>query len=155
MARLDAIKHISEVGELQENRPESRQWLSAYETHLEAIKRNSFTVGEIYGGPSFVVARYVEEDAIDIGFDFNLADKMIEAAQRATNRNIVAMRDYPLNQFATFLTNHDQDRLASKLLLDVGRNKVAAVDGSGSAWRRDWHVRQQTRRTHPHADAVG
>ena len=129
--RLDAIKHISEVGELQENRPESRQWLSAYETHLEAIKRNSFTVGEIYGGPSFVVARYVEEDAIDIGFDFNLADKMIEAAQRATNRNIArahraAMRDYPLNQFATFLTNHDQDRLASKLLLDVGRNKVAA-----------------------------
>ena len=129
--RLDAIKHIIEVGELQENRPESRQWLSAYETHLEGIKRNSFTVGEIYGGPSFVVARYVEEDAIDIGFDFNLADKMIEAAQRGTNRNIAcahraAMRDYPLNQFATFLTNHDQDRLASKLLLDVGRNKVAA-----------------------------
>ncbi len=129
--RLDAIKHLIEVGELQENQPESRQWLSAYEAHLESIKPNSFTVGEVYGAPSFVVARYVDEKAIDIGFDFDLADKMIEAAQRGNKRNIVrahrrVMRDYPLNQFATFLTNHDQDRLANKLLGHVGRNKVAA-----------------------------
>ena len=129
--RLDAIKHIIEVGELQENRPESRQWLTAYESHLESVKRNSFTVGEIFGGPSFVVTRYVDEGAIDVGFDFRLADEMISAAQRANNRDIVrahrtAMRDYPQNQFATFLTNHDQNRLANRLLQDVGKNKVAA-----------------------------
>ena len=129
--RLDAIKHIIERGELQENLPESRQWLSDYEAHLESVKRHNFTVGEIFGGPSFVVARYVDEDAIDVGFDFKLADEMISAAQRGVNRNIArahrtAMRDYPLNQFATFLTNHDQDRLANVLLQDVGRNKVAA-----------------------------
>ena len=129
--RLDAIKHIIEVGESQENRPESRHWLSAYETHLETVKRNSFTVGEIFNGPSFIVARYVDEDAIDIGFDFRLADEMISAAQRGTNRELArahrtAMRDYPLNQFATFLTNHDQDRLANRLLNDHSRNKAAA-----------------------------
>ncbi len=129
--RLDAVKHLIEVGELQENRPESRQWLSAYEAHLESIKPNSFTVGEAYGAPSFVLARYVDERAIDIGFDFDLAEKMIEAAQRGSKRNIArahrrVMRDYPLNQFATFLTNHDQDRLANKLLGHLGRNKVAA-----------------------------
>ena len=130
--RLDAIKHIIEVGELQENRSESRRWLSGYEAHLESIKSNSFTVGEIFGGPSFVVARYVEDDAIDVGYDFNLADKMIDAAQRGTNRDLArahrnALRDYPPHQFATFLTNHDQNRLATQLLGDVGRNKVAAA----------------------------
>ena len=129
--RLDAIKHIIEIGELQENLPESRQWLTNYEAHLEAVKANSFSVGEIFGGASFVVARYVEERAIDAGFDFKLAEEMIDAAQRGSKRDIArahrnAMRDYPANQFATFLTNHDQDRLANKLFQDIGRNKVAA-----------------------------
>lgn len=129
--RLDAIKHIIEVGERQENTPESRAWLSAYEAHLEAVKPNSFTVGEIFNGPSFIVARYVQERAIDVGFDFKLADEMISAAQRGSNRDIQrahrnALRDYPAGQFATFLTNHDQDRLANRLRFDVGANKVAA-----------------------------
>ena len=129
--RLDAIKHIIEVGERQENTPESRAWLREYEAHLESVKPNSFTVGEIFNGPSFIVSRYVEERAIDIGFDFNLADEMISAAQRGSNRDIRraqrnALRDYPAQQFATFLTNHDQDRLANRLLFDVGANKAAA-----------------------------
>lgn len=129
--RLDAIKHLIEDGEVQENLPESRQWLSSYEARLEEIKPGSFTVGEVFGGPSFVVARYVNERAIDVGFDFKLAGEMIGAASRGNNRNIIrahraAMRDYPFNQFATFLTNHDQNRLANALRQDVGRNKVAA-----------------------------
>ena len=129
--RLDAIKHLIEAGESQENTPESRAWLTAYENRLEAVKPHSFTVGEIFNGPSFIVARYIEEGAIDVGFDFNLADKLISAAQRGVNRDIArahrnAIRDYPLNQFATFLTNHDQVRLANKLLFDIGKNKVAA-----------------------------
>ena len=129
--RLDAIKHLIELGELQENTPESRQWLTQYESHLETIKPNSFTVGEIFNGPSFIVSRYINEGAIDIGFDFKLSEEMIGAAQSGSKRDIArahrnAMRDYPFNQFATFLTNHDQIRLANQLLQDVGRNKVAA-----------------------------
>ncbi len=129
--RLDAIKHLIERGQLQENLPESRAWLREYEAHLESVKPNSFTVGEVFGGPSFVVARYVEDRAIDIGFDFKLADAMLDAAQRGNNRDVaraqrIAMRDYPGNQFATFLTNHDQNRLANQLLHDRGKNKVAA-----------------------------
>ena len=129
--RLDAIKHLIEDGERQENLPESRHWLSSYEAHLETVKPGSLTVGEIFGGPSFVVARYVNERAIDIGFDFKLAGEMVEAASRGSNRDIIrahraAMRDYPFNQFATFLTNHDQNRLANALREDVGKNKVAA-----------------------------
>lgn len=129
--RLDAIKHLIENGEVQENTPESRQWLTGYEAHLEAVKPNSLNVGEIFNGASFIVARYVEEDSIDVGFDFKLSEEMIGAALRGTNRDIAraqrnAMRDYPFNQFATFLTNHDQNRLASVLNGDVDKNKVAA-----------------------------
>ena len=129
--RLDAIKHLIELGESQENRPESRAWLADYEAHLENIKPHNLTVGEVYGGPAFIVARYVNEGAIDMGFDFNLADKMISAAQRGNKRDIarahqIATREYPSNQFATFLSNHDQDRLANRLRFDVGKNKVAA-----------------------------
>lgn len=130
--RLDAIKHLIEDGERQENTPASRQWLRDYEAHLETVKPNSFTVGEIFNGPSFVVARYVEEGAIDAGFDFKLSEEMIGAAQSGSKRDIQrahrnAMRDYPGNQFATFLSNHDQNRLFKRLLHDIGRNKVAAA----------------------------
>ena len=129
--RLDAIKHLIEVGERQENTPESRAWLADYEAHLESLKPNSFTVGEVYGAPAFILRRYIDDGAIDIGFDFNLADKMISAAQRGSNRDIarahsIARREYPPNQFAAFLTNHDQDRLANRLRFDRGKNKVAA-----------------------------
>lgn len=129
--RLDAIKHIIEVGEIQENTPESRQWLANYEAHLESVKPNSFTVGEIFNGASFIVTRYIEEEAIDTGFDFKTAEEMIGAAQRGSNKDIIrahrnAMRDYPFNQFATFLSNHDQNRLANQLNNDVDKNKVAA-----------------------------
>ena len=129
--RLDAIKHLIELDEIQDNTPESRQWLTQYEAHLESIKPNSFTVGEIFNGPSFIVSRYINERAIDIGFDFKLSEEMIGAAQSGNKRDIArahrnAMRDYPFNQFATFLTNHDQIRLSNQLLHDVGRNKVAA-----------------------------
>ena len=129
--RLDAIKHIVENGEIQENTPESRQWLTEYEAHLESVKPNSFTVGEIFNGASFIVTRYIEERSIDSGFDFKVAEEMIGAAQSGSNKDIIrahrnAMRDYPLNQFATFLTNHDQNRLANLLNNDVGKNKVAA-----------------------------
>ena len=113
-------------------------------THLKAVNgsqvmkpisnplnRIVFTVGEIFNGASFVVARYIDERSIDTGFDFNLSDQMISAAQRGSNRDIArahrnAMRDYPFNQFATFLTNHDQNRLANQLLEDMNANKVAA-----------------------------
>ena len=129
--RLDAIRHIIEVGERQENTVESRQWLSDFEAHLESVKPNSFTVGEVFNGPSFIVSRHVDEGAIDIGFDFKLSEEVISAAQSGSKRNIGrahrnAMRDYPRNQFATFLTNHDQDRLMNRLLHDFRRNKVAA-----------------------------
>ena len=129
--RLDAIKHIIEVDERQENTPESRAWLAGYEAHLESVKPHSLTVGEIFNGPSFIVSRYIEAGAIDLAFDFNLADKMISAAQRGSNRDLArahryALRDYPLNQFAAFLTNHDQNRLANQLSFDNGKNKVAA-----------------------------
>ena len=90
-----------------------------------------FTVGEIFNGPSFIVSRYVNERAIDVGFDFKLSEEMIGAAQSGNKRDIArahrnALRDYPFNQFATFLSNHDQNRVANQLLGDVGRNKVAA-----------------------------
>jgi len=129
--RLDAVKHIIEDGQRQENTPESRDWLSAFEATLEREKPNNFTVGEIYNGPPFIVARYLEQGAFDAAFDFNLADAMISAAQRGRNREIrrahqVALREYPQAGLATFLSNHDQTRLVNRLLHDSERNKVAA-----------------------------
>lgn len=129
--RLDAVKHIIEDGEIQENTPESREWLAGYEAHLESVKPNTFTVGEIFNGAPFVIVRYLDAGSFDMGFDFNISDKILSSTLKGNANDIArahrnAMRDYPFNQFATFITNHDQNRLATQLNSNVDRNKVAA-----------------------------
>ena len=130
--RLDAIKHVIEDGELQELTPQTRAWLVDFQAHLQTVKPDVLTVGEFFNVPAFRIAPYVEENAVNIAFEFDLASDIIRSVLRKNKRDITraherGLRDYPLNQFAVFLTNHDQTRIATQLIGDVGANKVAAT----------------------------
>ena len=68
---------------------------------------------------------------MDLAFEFSLADAIATAAQQGrgevlaeTQRQVLDA--YPAGQYATFLTNHDQDRIASLLVGDVDKAKLAA-----------------------------
>jgi glycosidase len=87
-------------------------------------------VGEVWENTN-TTAKYLQGDEFDLAFEFSLAEDMVKTVN-LENANIInrqVQRSYsllPPLQFATFLTNHDQDRLMDQLGYSPDKNKVAA-----------------------------
>jgi glycosidase len=127
--RLDAVKHFIEDGETQENTPASIAWAAAFNTHVQSLNPNALTVGEIWSN-SFAIAPYVP-NSVNLAFEFDLAMAMVDSAFGRSKSGVASLvaraQDiYPFGQYATFLTNHDQNRVMSELRGDVGPAQVAA-----------------------------
>ena len=126
--RLDAIKHLIEDGRTQENTPATHEWLRGFYTFYKETNPDAVTVGEVWSSTTEVV-KYVG-DQVDLAFEFDTAQAILKSV-RFEDRNYIlrahrlATGQYPLNQFATFLTNHDQERAMSELDEDVNRAKMA------------------------------
>ncbi len=127
--RLDAVKHLIEEGRVQENTPATHEWLRGFYTFYKSINPAALTVGEVWS-PTVEVAKYIG-DQLDLAFEFDTAQAMLRSA-RFGDRNYIlrahrlVTERYPPNQFATFLTNHDQPRVMTELRGNVNKAKVAA-----------------------------
>ena len=77
-------------------------------------------------------SRYVRDGALDLTFDFGLASATItslnsrDAGAISAAETEIADR-YALDTVATFLTNHDQNRVAAQLNGDLPAEKLAAT----------------------------
>ncbi|MEM7111425.1 MAG: alpha-amylase family glycosyl hydrolase [Chloroflexota bacterium] len=127
--RLDAIKHLIEDGEIQENTPETHAWFEEFHDFYTEINPDAFTVGEAWTDTAKVV-EYIG-DEVDIAFEFDHAGAILQSARResalfveGSQKQII--QAYPPGQYATFITNHDQERIMSVLLGNVGQAKTAA-----------------------------
>ncbi|MCB8945435.1 MAG: alpha-amylase [Ardenticatenaceae bacterium] len=127
--RLDAIKHLIEDGRIQENTPATHEWWQGFYDYYTNINPDAFTVGEAWSATSEVV-KYIG-DEVNIAFEFDLAGSMIQTAKREASQFIIddmtaIVQNFPPQQYGTFLTNHDQDRVMSQLLGEGGQAKSAA-----------------------------
>jgi alpha-amylase len=128
--RLDAAKHLVEDGPTTENTPETHEWWRAFRGALETRKPGALLLGEVYDTPQNS-ASYVPGD-LDLTFDFASAGAMVTAAQSGDGSSVQRALArittlYPSSGgYGAFLTNHDQDRVASQLDGDVAKLKVAA-----------------------------
>jgi glycosidase len=127
--RLDAIKHLIEDGSIQENTPATHAWFEGFHDFYKGINPDALTVGEAWTDTADVVA-YVG-DEVDVAFEFDNASAILQSAKgeralyiKSAEQKIT--KAYPPNQYATFITNHDQERVMSTLLGNVGRAKTAA-----------------------------
>jgi alpha-amylase len=128
--RLDAIKHLIEDGEIQENTPATHTWWEGFYDHYTSINPKAFTVGEAWTSTGEVV-KYIG-DEMNIAFEFDTSGAMLNSARSETNRYIqeahkLVLGSYPPHQYATFLTNHDQGRVMSELRSKAGQAKTAAA----------------------------
>ncbi len=127
--RLDGVKHIIEDGRIQENTAATHEWLQEFYSFYKDVEPEAITVGEVWS-PTSKVVEYVG-DQVDVAFEFDTAEAMLNSANYE-DRNLVLRAHrliadrYPLNQFATFLTNHDQNRVMSQLAEDADHAKTAA-----------------------------
>lgn len=129
--RLDAAKHLIEEGpNRQVNTGATLAWLRAFRAAVHDQAPAALLLGEVWDISS-VSARYVAEGALDLAFDFPLAAGMVGALRlgdRAPLAGVAAevAERYPAWQVATFLTNHDQTRVASELGGNPGALRAAA-----------------------------
>lgn len=128
--RLDAIKHLIEDGQTQENTAATHAWLEEFHQVYKEANPQAVAVGEAWSSTSEVVA-YIG-DEVDLAFEFDLAQSILDTVDSRRRDNFTAAlrqvtRSYPPGQYATFLTNHDQNRVLSQLNGDDGQAGLAAT----------------------------
>lgn len=127
--RLDAIRHLVEDGQQQENTKETHDWLRNWHKFYKSVDKNAFTVGEVWTDTA-TIATYVP-DQLDTCFEFDVSFATIDAINNADAKRIKdatsnAWAAYPRNQFCTFLSNHDQTRVMTRFGDDFTKAKLAA-----------------------------
>jgi glycosidase len=115
--RVDAARHLIEFGAAIENTQETHDWYKGFRTFYKGVDAQAMTVGEIWSSTP-AVARYLQGDEFDLAFDFDLARAMTLGAGVGNATQIRQtltsdLKQFAPNQFAVFLTNHDQDRAMS------------------------------------------
>lgn len=127
--RLDAIRYLFEEGSSLQDTPATHQWLQNYISFYKSIKADAMTVGEVWA-TSDIVASYADE--MDITFQFDLASAILEVAEHGNGSRLEAeaaraWANFEPSQFATFITNHDQNRVMSQLAGNLNAAKFAAT----------------------------
>jgi alpha-amylase len=128
--RLDAIQHLVEEGEVQANTPSTRAWLEGFYRLAHSTASDTLLVGEVWTETDQVV-EYIG-DKVDVAFEFDLAQAILESVWRENRAAVQAAQEkvleaYPQGQYASFLTNHDQDRVMNQLRDDLEGAKAAAT----------------------------
>jgi alpha-amylase len=129
--RLDAVKHIVEEGQAQENTPANHAWWKEFHTILKAINPQALAIGEVWSSTEAVTA-YLQGNELDMVFNFDLADLIVKnikssyvgGLQGAIRNSVTA---FPNAQYGSFLTNHDQNRVMDQLGEDPEKAKNAAM----------------------------
>ncbi len=128
--RLDAAKHLIEADAKIENTPATHDWLKNFYTYYKAAKPGSFVVGEVFGAGGFIAKTYTNQ--LDEVFNFELSSGFVNSANGNSNTGInsaikLTLPKMPDGQYATFLTNHDQNRAMSLFAGNTDKAKVAAA----------------------------
>ena len=128
--RLDAIKYLVEEGRIVENSGETLAWFADFQAYIKSIDPDALLIGEVWSNTP--IASVYVPDQVDMVFEFELARGLLRSATFGTTSSTLnalesVIENYPPNQYATFLSNHDQDRVMSAVRGDVGDAKAAAV----------------------------
>jgi glycosidase len=128
--RLDAVRYLLEDGAKQTSIPETLDWLRRFQKVYKEAGADTLAVGEIWTSTA-EVGQYVPA-AVDLAFEFDLAQGILNSISRLTADAFAtaltqSLATFPPGQFATFLTNHDQERAMSQLAGQPDRARLAAL----------------------------
>ncbi len=127
--RLDAARHIYPEAEAKK----SHAFWVEFREEMRRVKPDVYLVGEVWDEDTDVVAPYLE--GLPALFNFALGYRMVDAVRQERDNGLLGelLRIRSAYQEAnaafvdaTFLTNHDQTRVASELDGHPGRLRTAA-----------------------------
>lgn len=129
--RVDGARHLIEDGETQVNTPETLAWFKNFRSLYKEWKPSAMSVGEVWDS-SYITTEYLKDQSFDMMFDFDLASALVTtvgmgdaASLSGSIQSEIAL--YQDKGMATFLTNHDMNRVMSALGGDVKRASHAAT----------------------------
>ncbi|GAB4537956.1 MAG: alpha-amylase family glycosyl hydrolase [Anaerolineales bacterium] len=130
--RLDAVKHLIEQVEQQQNTIDTHIWLKdKFYPAVKAANPSAYVVGELFGDSLDTISLYTKGKQFDAAFHFQLADAILKSINLQNGAYLADMlqataQKLPPESYAPFITNHDQDRAMNQLYNKVERAKLAA-----------------------------
>jgi glycosidase len=129
--RVDGARYVNEDGRVLADSPGNHEHFRRLRQVYKGLNPHAMTVGEVWTSLD-VVASYAGGDELDLLFNFDLAGALVASARenRADAARLglaISLALLPRQHTATFLTNHDQNRVMSELGNDVNKAKRAAT----------------------------
>lgn len=127
--RLDAVRHLMEMGGQSSNVPRTHDMMREYGKHVRSVDPAAITIGEVFDSTDVLLSYY--PDQLDAYFAFEVADAILDAVKRGVSTQLLASVErlqeaVPDQRWAPFLRNHDQTRVVTFLEGDRARAKLAA-----------------------------
>ena len=129
--RLDAVRYLAEDEALADSSA-NHLFLEEWGSYYRTLDEDTFTVGEAWTDNANV-KKYVESNAgLDSAFNFDLSDAILKSLNESNNTSLrfilqTTIRDFPEQDNANFITNHDMPRVMNQLSTDKEQKaKVAA-----------------------------
>jgi alpha-amylase len=129
--RIDGAQHLIEDGPVQKHTEATFEWFRGFREFYKAIDPQALAVGEVWD-TNFAAFQYAQSDQFDLVFNFDLAEAMVrgsfnENARRVLDNKRITQRLFLPKQYATFLTNHDMDRVMTQLQGDGNKARTAGT----------------------------
>ncbi len=129
--RIDAIRYLVEEGSNMSSTQGTFDVLEEFRPVYKGANPDALTVGEVWTSTPEVVQYVEDEDKLDLCFEFDLAYGILDAVNNNWPGNLDGQlryinSAYPPLQMATFLTNHDIDRVYGTLGTSASKMKLAA-----------------------------
>jgi alpha-amylase len=127
--RLDAARHIFP----DERATDNHRWWEYFLKEMKTVNKDVYIVGEVWA-PADIVGPYL--NGIPALFNFDMGGEIIKAVNEE-NGSQLAAKHKKIGDFyrsvnpdfvdATFLTNHDQNRVMSSVNNNVDKEKMAVA----------------------------
>jgi glycosidase len=129
--RLDAVRYLVEDDRLADSQA-NHAFLEEWGQYYRSLAPHAFTVGEAWTDNSNVKKYTNTNRELDSAFNFDLSDALLKLNEGnlSTLRFVLqtTLRDFPEQDNANFITNHDMPRLMSQLSADKEqRARLAAA----------------------------
>jgi glycosidase len=128
--RLDAVRHLVEVGNEVSNTPPTHQVLRDFGQYVRSIAPQSYTIGEVWDNTDVILSYY--PDQLDAYFAFPISEALMEAVRTGKAGGLLPTvqqfaRAEPEWRWAPFQRNHDQTRTMTALGNDTAGARLAAT----------------------------
>ena len=126
--RVDAARYLFADGFVQQDTKETIQWFEDWRSFYKEVNPEALTVGEVWTNLQ-VTAKYGQ--GMDSLFMFDLAEDIKNSTyypdpSRIIESYLTALENFPEEDFSTFLSNHDQQRVMSLYEGNVDKAKTGA-----------------------------